>query len=707
MNPIRVPSRGMVVGAQALLLAAGFSMGADTTSIRALPSASPWGGGDVVGSKLIGNSYAGGKGPGIWITSTGGYRLYLNGDLLAWDNHPGRVRFVPLVFLPGTNAVSVVGIDHSGTPGVLLQIDELDSAHVSGARWKANAAPGSNAWKQSSFSDASWSAATASGDRGALPGGAVLTGFASGSSAKWMWTASKTDTAAVLRYVFKVAPRGFGAATTGGAGGSIVIAKTMSEIMSYATKDDSARTILIPEGTYDFRDSRDQLVCVSGGNNVVTGSCATGVTRTVKRWDRRIGVRSNKTIMGLGRGASLRGASFYAASGLKNAIFRNLKVWDVNPHIIEAGDAITPDHSTKVWVDHCTFRWISDGNDVWGSKEHTWSWNMYDGRNEYVQSGRDHYAAALDSTQITYDHFYWYDCEGREPKASQYNTVHVLNNYHEINTYFAIGSSHYSQVRVEGTVFDSVEYPLVAEENGLLWENGNTYNGCGSFQRDWKSATALKDAVFTPSYSYAIEPLSTVATSVKTHAGAGGAWKTVPAYTDAAGLANAGPVVSLNAPSNLASYASGAAIPFAATVSDADGSVVDVSFYAGSTLLCSAVASPWSCSTSSLTPGAYSIVAQARDDDGVTTMSLPVTVIVAGSGAVDVQERGNRQGATLVDARVRIYAPGGALLLDQMQRLDPASPRPRFRSESRGVRFAQVQFDGRAPIRFALPDVSP
>jgi hypothetical protein len=33
--------------------------------------------GDVPGSKLIGDTYAAGEGPGIYIVSNGGYRVYL------------------------------------------------------------------------------------------------------------------------------------------------------------------------------------------------------------------------------------------------------------------------------------------------------------------------------------------------------------------------------------------------------------------------------------------------------------------------------------------------------------------------------------------------------------------------------------------------------------------------------------------------------
>jgi hypothetical protein len=94
-----------------------------------LPSDSKFGGGDVPGSKLIGNTYGAGEGPGIYIVADGGYRLYLNGELLAYDNAAGRVRFIPMTFLPGKNAISIVGVNGQGAPGILMHLDELESAY--------------------------------------------------------------------------------------------------------------------------------------------------------------------------------------------------------------------------------------------------------------------------------------------------------------------------------------------------------------------------------------------------------------------------------------------------------------------------------------------------------------------------------------------------------------------------------------------------
>ena len=77
-----------------------------------------------------------GNGPGIWIVADGGYRLYVNGELLAEDNQAGRVTFVPMTFLPWRKCRSVVGLGRgrrSGCPRA--DRDELDTSYYSGSGW--------------------------------------------------------------------------------------------------------------------------------------------------------------------------------------------------------------------------------------------------------------------------------------------------------------------------------------------------------------------------------------------------------------------------------------------------------------------------------------------------------------------------------------------------------------------------------------------
>jgi|GEM_PF-648330 len=610
-----------------------------------LPTDAKWGGADAVGSVLIGNTYGAGQGPGIYIVADGGYRLYLNGELLAYDNAAGRVRFIPMTFLPRKNAISIVGINGLNAPGVLMHLDELEKPYVTGTGWKANNAPADNTWKTKAYNDASWANAAiqTTGSLTQTPSGLAITGFPTTSTAKWIWSNANADKNVVLRYTFDVKAVGFGAATTGGDGGEIVVVSNVTDLLAQIAST-TAKTILIKEGSYDLRDYRDQQTCrvecnstlatYKGDFNDVAGTCPT-YYHTIKRWERLIWMSSNKSIIGMGRGASLRAASFYSNGGRPqtNLIFRNLKIWDVNPHIIEANDGISLNAVTKLWVDHCSFKWVSDGNDIADSKECTFSWNRWNGYNEYMCSKRDNYTTMITGSDITFDHDWWDGANGRVPKT--YGTtatrIHMINNYHSDNTYYASNSgSPTCLVYIENTHYDGVRFPTVKEHGGVIYCSGNRYDNIGSHSIDWVNSSEPKDAAakFTVPYAYTLENVNTVKATCTGQAGAGSKWGAMPLYTESAGLSNTAPIVSITSPTNGSAFASTSAIAITASASDAGGSVSKVEFYSGTIKLGEDASAPYTFSLTAVTTCTYSIVAIATDNSGNKTTSWPVTFTV-------------------------------------------------------------------------------
>lgn len=618
-----------------------------------LPADSKWGGGDAQGSPLIGNTYGPGQGPGIYIVADGGYRLYLNGELLAYDNAAGRVRFIPMTFLPLKNSISVVGINGQNAPGVLIHVDELEKPYVSSTSWKGSATPSDNTWKNSSYNDASWASATvvSGGSLTQTPSGMAFTGMPSTSAAKWIWSNNTADKNVVLRYTFTIKAVGYGQNTTGGEGGTVVYVKTADELATEASST-GAKIIIVPEGLLDFRNNRDQSVCyqtcadklTNGGYNgdwITNGATCPGTTRTVKRWEKLIWVRSNKTIVGMGRGASLRGAAFYcnAGSPQSNFIFRNLKIWDVNPHIVEAGDAISLNAVVKLWVDHCSFKWVSDGNDIDGTKECTFSWNRWNGYNEYMCTKRDNYSAMIRASDITYDHIWWEGACGRDAKmyGATLSHTHMINNYHSDNTYYAAESGDVSNLMyIENTHFDGVRFPTVKIGSGVVYCNNNLYSNIGSHVIDWKNSSEPKDATakFTPPYSYTLDNVNEVKAICMSRSGAGAQWGTMPLYTDVAYFSNKAPSVAISAPANGASFNNPSSITITSNASDADGSVSKVEYYSGTIKIGEATSSPYSFNLSALTACTYSIVAVATDNSGNKTMSEPITITVSKAPAV-------------------------------------------------------------------------
>ena len=473
------------------------------TEVVTLPSESAYGGGDKVSSQLVAATYNAGEGPGIWIVADGGYRLYHNGALLAQDNQAGRVRFVPMTFLPGENAISVVGVNGKGAPGVMVQIDDLDKSYYSGSGWKSKPAVSNNSWKNKGRDLSQWGGATTLNyASNKLPSGSALSGFAANTQAKWIWTSAETDPTAVLLFTFNVKAEGFGANTTGGDAGNIVIASDSASIRKYLQSNDAV-TILVPEGTYDFRQMRNAVTeankqgrtwcrTTCGETNRVTGktnkfyriafeknSCASlgesGLeivkeSDNLQAWSNWITTKPNKSLVGMGRGANLRGASIVVRSneGSYNHIYRNLAIYDVNPHLIEGGDGLetvgtASKHVKGFWADHISYKWISDGMDMEFVDDATISYLDFDGANEYNCWGTDPYMALVEDAHLTYANNYWHNTYGRVPKVTGENNgsqVHLYNQYVDYNRFFVAGANGHSAnakayVRYENSYIDN------------------------------------------------------------------------------------------------------------------------------------------------------------------------------------------------------------------------------------------------------------
>ena len=92
---------------------------------------------------------------------------------------------------------------------------------------------------------------------------------------------------------------------------------------------------------------------------------------------------------------------------------------------------------------------------------------------------------------------------------------------------------------------------------------------------------------------------------------------------------NAPPDVSMSGPAPGASYTAPANISISATAGDVDGSVVRVDFYAGTQLVGSDTASPFTATWSNVPAGTYGLTAVATDNEGETATSVPITMTVA------------------------------------------------------------------------------
>lgn len=653
------------------------------TEVVTLPSESAYGGGDKVGSQLVAATYNAGEGPGIWIVADGGYRLYHNGALLAQDNQAGRVRFVPMTFLPGENAISVVGVNGKGAPGVMVQIDDLDKSYYSGSGWKSKPAVSNNSWKNKGRDLSQWgSATTLNYASNKLPSGAALSGFAANTQAKWIWTSAETDPTAVLLFTFNVKAEGFGASTTGGAAGNIVFASDSASIRKYLQSNDAV-TILVPEGTYDFRQFRNAVTEAKSKSrtwckktcdekNAVTGktntfyritfkanSCAdlneSGVqivqeSENLKQWDNWITTKANKTLVGMGRGANLRGAAIAIRSneGSYNHIYRNLAIYDVNPHLIEGGDGLetvgtASKHVKGFWADHISYKWISDGMDMEFVDDATISYLDFDGANEYNCWGTDPYMALVEDAHLTYANNYWHNTYGRVPKVTGENNgsqVHLYNQYVDYNRFFVAGANGHSAsakayVRYENSYIDNGNgYLAEWGDYGYVYFSGVTLGSKTKQQHRYNGTVTQgipQAETFNPSYSFEKRTVANLPKEIPNLSGVGGRYGKMPEYDQGFGQSNKAACVSMTAPSAGAKFDAGKAVTLSASAKDNDGSVKKVDFYVGTTLVGSATASPYQVNAEGLAPGTHSAVAVVTDNSGLTWMSEYVTFTVEGT----------------------------------------------------------------------------
>ncbi len=666
------------------------------SEVVTLPTGVDVGGGDKVDSQLIGATYNAGDGPGIWIVADGGYRLYHNGALLAEDNQAGRVRFVPMTFLPGENAISVVGVNGSGAPGVMVQIDDLDKSYYSGSSWKAKPSVGDASWKNKGRNLSQWGNATAlSYANNKMPSGGALNGFAPNTQSKWIWTGSESDENAILLFTFNIKAEGFGAVTTGGDAGKIVVAKDTAAIISYLRSNDPV-TILVPEGTYDFRKFRNAVTeAKSNGRTWCSGTCketnrvtgkhnkfyrinfqensCAGITGDIsessakivsesdnlQQWDNWITVRGNKTLIGMGRGANLRGASLNNRwnEGGHNNIYRNLAIYDVNPHLVEASDGLETsgdkDHHIKnFWADHISYKWVSDGMDMEFVDNATISYTDLDGGNEHNCWGWDPYMALVEDAHLTYANNYWHNTYGRVPKVTGENNgsqVHLYNQYVDKNSFFIAGASGHSgsakaYVRYENSYVDNGSGYLAEISNyGYVYMSGVTL-GSSTRQRYRNNGTEVngipQGETFVPSYNFEKRTVANLPKEIPSLAGVGGRYGKMPEYNQAFGLSKKAAEVTLSAPAAGAKIEAGTAVTLTAAKSAGDGSVKSVDFYIGNDKVGSATASPFQVTATGLPAGVYSAVAVVTDNNGLIQMSPYVTFEVVGETYPEITKCG-------------------------------------------------------------------
>ncbi|MEV1288394.1 right-handed parallel beta-helix repeat-containing protein [Micromonospora sp. NPDC049679] len=225
-------------------------------------------------------------------------------------------------------------------------------------------------------------------------------------------------------------------------------------------------------------------------------------------------VAANKTIIGVGSGATITGGGLNVAN-VSNVIIRNInfRSW--------SDDAINVQYSTRVWIDHNSFSNGYDGAvDIKrGSDYVTVSWNRVFSHDKSMLLGHSDGNASEDvgHLRVSYHHNWFDGSNQRHPRVRFGNPVHVYNNYYRANGGYGVASTCNAGVLVEGNYFENVEDPYHRGEGsspvgGLVARNNHFVNS-GSGQTGGSVASIP--------YSYSLDAASGVKSIVTGGAGTG------------------------------------------------------------------------------------------------------------------------------------------------------------------------------------------
>jgi pectate lyase len=293
---------------------------------------------------------------------------------------------------------------------------------------------------------------------------------------------------------------GFGAGTTGGAGGPTVTVTTLSAFES-AVSDNNSRIVMV--------------------NGMFTISSV-------------IQIGSNKSIIGVGTNSGFTGSGLEVENGNGNVIFQNLVIsYAVGQACIRIHDG------NHIWIDHNTlFTDLNHGADYYdglinitkGSDDVTVSWNILEDDYETSLIGASDSDGSLDigHEKVTFHHNWFLNDQERTPSL-RFGTGHVYNNYFE-NVANGVHSRMGAQMLIENNVWRSSGVAITttgsSTQDGFANTSGNDYGGA--------TLDITQVGTFTQApYSYTLDPTSSVISEVTTYAGVIGGVAPTPTPTTA------------------------------------------------------------------------------------------------------------------------------------------------------------------------------
>lgn len=272
--------------------------------------------------------------------------------------------------------------------------------------------------------------------------------------------------------------------TTGGEGGTVIIADKYSLLARYAGSN------------------RPYIIIVKGQFESTTF--------------KQVNVGSNTTIIGHETNATLKNIGF-VMNNRENIIIRNLRIMD---SFVEGdwegktndNDGIRADSCHHVWIDHCFVSHCGDGLiDLRKSCNYVTV--------SYTHLSNHNKAFGLGWTDnpdwwVTMHHLWWDNTNQRNPSFGR-GKGHLYNNYlSDVSSYG--NNSRDATLIVQNSVFERVNKPIEATGIGILYASGNSFTDCSGSKTGNVSEMPFDPTDF---YDYRLDPTNEVKEIVKTQSG--------------------------------------------------------------------------------------------------------------------------------------------------------------------------------------------
>ena len=230
-------------------------------------------------------------------------------------------------------------------------------------------------------------------------------------------------------------------------------------------------------------------------------------------------VSSSTSVLGVGRGAEIVGGGLRLLE-VSDVVIRNLTFrdsfiaadWDGKSEEND-NDGIRVDTSDHVWIDHCEFARLGDGQvDVRkDSTNVTVSWCMLRDHNKTLGVGWTDEVV----TTLTLHHLWFSNTHQRNGSIDNVALCHVYNCLLDGVSSYGMASRGASQLLIEHSVFASVRNAIGASDpDSRVAQNGNVDDGSWGFWED----TGI-DADPADHYRYTLDPVDEVRPLLHRHAG--------------------------------------------------------------------------------------------------------------------------------------------------------------------------------------------